>query len=341
MSSNIQTKIAEDEYMEGEVMAYLTVEHQSQLNKSGILTDLGVASERCSPGNSSKLYGYEVGPANQLSNDEVAGLVQCIQRARKAAEHPHKPGNRQLIEEGERAKRQLIEANLRLVVYIARRYKGLGMDMMDLVQEGNLGLMHAVEKFDHSKGYKFSTYATWWIRQGITRALADQARMIRMPLYKVEEMKRLARIQQSLQQGLESEPTLEDLAMQMELSVRKVTELLAMTQEPVSLDLPRRVGEDELPMSDLLEDDPTYSPEWVVITQTLQGQVKDLLSGLTPRERSVIQLRYGLDGYHEHSLKEIGRKLNLSHETVRQVENRVLRKLDSLGRTRNLDDFLG
>lgn len=289
-----------------------------------------------------KLYSDEIGRVELLSSEEVVSLAQRVERGRVAAEQrPKQPGQQQCIEDGERAKRRLIEANLRLVVHVARRYRGLGTDLMDLIQEGNLGLMHAVEKFDYRKGYKFSTYAIWWIRQAIARALTEQARMIRVPLHKMEKIKRLARVRQRLQQGLEAEPTLEDLAEHMELDVRQVIDLLTMTQETISLDRPRRVSEDELlPLSDLLEDDPSYSPECVVITQTLEAQVRDLLANLTEREREVIQLRYGLDGSREHTLHEVGRKLGLSHETVRQVETRSLRKLDPLSRTRKLDDFL-
>src|SRR6266852_1161768 len=292
--------------------------------------------------NSARLYSDEISRVDLLSAEEVISLAQRIERGRAASADLRQPGHKELIKEGEKAKRQLIEANLRLVIHIARRYRGLNLDLMDLIQEGNLGLIHAVEKFDYRKGYKFSTYATWWIRQYIVRALTEQARIIRVPLYKVEKMKQLSRVRQRLQQGLEGEPTLEDLAGHMDLSIQQVIDLLIMTQtqEPLSLDIRRKVGEDELPLSDLLEDDAIYSPERVVITQTLEAQIRDLLASLTPRERKVIELRYGLDGDRAHTLHEAGRKLGLSHEAVRQLESRALRKLDPLSRNRKLDDFL-
>jgi RNA polymerase primary sigma factor len=292
--------------------------------------------------NTARLYSDEISRVDMLSTEEVICLGQRIERGRAAADNPMQPGHRELIKEGEKAKRQLIESNLRLVIHIARRYRGLNLDLMDLIQEGNLGLIHAVEKYDYRKGYRFSTYATWWIRQYIARALTEQAHMIRVPLYKVERMKQLTCAQQRLQQGLQGEPTLEELAAHMELSIQQVIELLRMNhaQEPLSLDIRRKVGEDELPLSDLIEDNAVDSPERVVITQTLEVQIRDLLKSLTPRERKVIQLRYGLDGGREYTLQEAGRKLGLSHEAIRQLESRALRKLDPLSRDRKLDDFL-
>ncbi|HEV2653647.1 MAG TPA: sigma-70 family RNA polymerase sigma factor [Ktedonobacteraceae bacterium] len=294
---------------------------------------------------SSRFYRYEIGQVDLLSTEEVTRLAQRIERGKAAKRQRNNPFPRSSrdTEDAAEAKRQLIEANLRLVLHLARKYKGFGVDLMDLVQEGNLGLMHAVEKFDYRKGYKFSTYATWWIRQYITRALAEQANMIRVPLYKVEEMKRLGRIRRRLQQdGITTgEPTLEALANQMEISVQQVISLLSTNQETVSLDMPRKGGEDEVSLSDMLEDDPSYSPERVVISQTLSTHIHDLLDELTLRERRVLQLRYGLNGGSEHSLTETGKKLGLSHEAVRQVEFRALRKLDHPCRSQMLQDFLG
>jgi RNA polymerase primary sigma factor len=308
----------------------------------GVRERIDVEGERLRANDPSRLYRDEVGHADLLTSEEVIRLAQCIERGRAAAARPRQPGHQELIEAGERAKQRLIEANLRLVIHVARRYKGFETDLMDLIQEGNLGLIHAVEKYDYRKGYKFSTYAIWWIRQAITRALTEQAQMIRVPLYKMEKIKRLTKARQDLEQGLEKEPTLEDLAEGMDVSVEQVIDLLMMVQaqDPLSLDIKRRVGEDEVPLSDLLEDDQVNSPERIVIAQTLEVLIRELLNDLTPRERSVIRLRYGLDDGHEHTLNEVGRKLGLSHEAVRQIESRALKKLDPLSRKRKLEEFL-
>jgi len=332
----------EGKMIEARIVEKRPEKRPDQFEKLYALVSLTGAPDRTSLNDASRMYRDEIGRVDLLSNEEVICLAQRIARGRAAAERPRQPGHQQLIEEGEKAKSKLIEANLRLVIYVARKYKGLDLDMMDLIQEGNLGLMHAVEKYDYTKGYRFSTYAIWWIRQAITRALTEQTRMIRVPLHKMEKMKQLARIQQRMWQGLEVEPTVEELAEQMDLSVQQIIDLLVITksQEPLSLDIRRKVGDDDLPLSDLLEDDQTNSPEQIVITQTLEAQIRDLLQSLTPRERQVIRYRYGLDGDREHTLHEVGRKLGLSHEAVRQVECRALRKLDPLSRDRKLEEFL-
>ncbi len=341
------------------------MQHPGLLSKTGS-EELRIQAdpETLSLSDTTRFYRYEIGQVEMLSSEEITRLAQCIERGKQVKGRKQRGqrvlqglhGQRsssigsdygRLLEENRAlqaandARQQMIEANLRLVLHIARKYRGFGVDLMDLVQEGNMGLMHAVEKFDYRKGYKFSTYATWWIRQYITRALAEQAHTIRVPLYKVEEIKRLGRIKRRLQNSDEHEPTLERLAEQMEVSVQQVIELLSTHQETISLDMPRKGGDDETSLSEILEDDPQYSPERVVITETLKAQVQELLCYLTPRERMVLQLRYGLDGGHEHSLTEAGRKLGLSHEAVRQVEFRALRKLDHPSRSRMLQDFLG
>ena len=314
--------------------------------------------EALSLNDSTRFYRYEIGQVNLLSAERVKQLAEQIESARTKMGVTKKRGLPRLPREsrdlrGEKeleavreecdAKRELIEANLRLVMHIARKYRGFGVDLMDLVQEGNIGLMHAVEKFDHKKGYRFSTYATWWIRQYITRALIEQAHLIRVPLYKVEEIKRLGRVKRRLQQehGMENEPTLEELAHQMEVSVQQIIELLSTNRETISLDMPRKGGDEDICLSDVLEDDPMYSPERIVLSQTLQEHIRGLLECLSQRERRVLQLRYGLDGNGEHSLSETGKKLGLSHEAVRQLEFRALRKLDYPSRSQRLQDFLG
>ena len=287
-----------------------------------------------------RLYRDDIGRVDLLSNEEVMRLAQRMARGRAAASNPRLPGHRQLIEEGEQARRQLIEANLRLVLYVARKYRGLDLDLMDLIQEGNLGLMHAVEKFDPTLG-SFSTYAMWWIRQAVTRSILEQTRMIRVPQHKMEKMKRLERLRQQCWRNQETEPSLSDLAEQMDLSQQQVIDLLvlARSQEPLSLDLRRQMGEDDIPLGDLLEDDPAHAPEQIVLDQALATRLQDLLAGLTLRERQVIRYRYGLDGMREHTLQATGRKLGLSHEAVRQIEARALLQLAQ--RSEDLRVYLG
>lgn len=290
-----------------------------------------------------KFYRYEIGQVDLLSAEEVTELAQRIKRSKGKQQercYPPRPERKSdELEEAREAKNKLIEANLRLVVYIAKKYGGFGMDMMDIVQEGNLGLMHAVEKFDHTRGYKFSTYATFWIRQYITRALAEQAHTIRVPLYKVEAMKRLARVRRALLQEHETEPTLEALATQMEITVQEVITLLSTAHETVSLDV--RKSDEDVSLGEMLEDNSVYLPEQAVMTQTLKEHIHDLLKYLTPRERKVLELRYGLNEGYEHSLTATGKKVGLSHEAVRQVEFRALNKLDRRCRDKMLQDFLG
>jgi RNA polymerase primary sigma factor len=289
---------------------------------------------------SMRFYRYEIGQVHLLSAEEVTTLARRIEQSGGGRKRRDPYCAVEETEESRQAKHLLIESNLRLVVYIANKYKWFGVDLMDLVQEGNLGLMHAVEKFDHTRGYRFSTYAIWWIRHYITRAVAQQAHIIHVPLYKVEEIKRLARVHRRLMDNQEAEPTLEELARHMGISVQQVISLLSTTRETVSLDMPRRGGDDENSLKEQLEDNPTYAPEWEVMSQTLREQIKDLLSRLKPKERAVLVLRYGLDGGKEHSLTETGKLLGISHETARQAERRALGKLNRLCSSKMLQDFL-
>lgn len=309
-----------------------------RIGKSDDGTALQTEQELYCLRDSKYLYKHEIGRVQQLSADEVVFLGQRMERA-KVEEGKVKP-DRRIIEDGEEAKRQLIEANLRLVVSIARKYVGLGMDLMDLVQEGNIGLIHAVEKFDYRLGYKFSTYATWWIRRAMSHALAGQAHAIRVPLYKKEEIKRLALTRRRLQQNLEREPTVEDMAHEMDLNVQQVIALLIASEDTVSLDVVSDNTEDEQAIKDTLEDDSIYAPEQVAVKHMLETYVQELLADLNPNERRIISLRYGLAGTHEHSLKEVGKKLGVTHEAIRQVETKALRKLAGPSRSRMLYDFL-
>jgi RNA polymerase primary sigma factor len=288
-----------------------------------------------------QLYRQDIHRVELLSPEEVVHLAQRIERGRLAQQSPPAAEyNRHLIEDGEEAKRQLIEANLRLVVSIARKYVGLGLDLMDLIQEGNIGLIHAVDKFDYRKGCKFSTYASWWIRQAITNALSEQGRTIRVPSYKITESKRLSNIWQQLEQDMEGNATLEDLAAKMSMSVEQVTTLLTLQHGIISLDTLCGDADDRPQLDDILEDDSSDDPERLVIKQHLEAQVQELLVRLTSRERLVIQLRYGLCGCQEHTLSQASKRLGFSHETVRQLEIRALNKLNKLSYVRKLDEFL-
>ena len=268
-----------------------------------------------------RMYLKEIGKVPLLSAEEETELAKRM-------------------EEGdEQAKKKLAEANLRLVVSIAKRYVGRGMLFLDLIQEGNLGLIKAVEKFDYNKGYKFSTYATWWIRQAITRAIADQARTIRIPVHMVETINKLIRISRQLIQELGREPTAEELAQEMLMPVDKVREIMKIAQEPVSLETP--IGEEEdSHLGDFIPDDDIPAPADAAAYTLLQEQLKDVLNTLTDREKKVLRLRFGLDDGRARTLEEVGREFKVTRERIRQIEAKALRKLRHPSRSKKLKDFL-
>jgi RNA polymerase primary sigma factor len=268
-----------------------------------------------------RMYLKEIGRVDLLSAEEEIQLAKRIETG------------------DEEAKRRLAEANLRLVVSIAKRYVGRGMLFLDLIQEGNMGLIKAVEKFDYRKGYKFSTYATWWIRQAITRAIADQARTIRIPVHMVETINKLIRVQRQLLQDLGREPTPEEIAEDMDLTPDKVREILKIAQEPVSLETP--IGEeDDSHLGDFIEDQDATSPSEHAAYELLKEQLEDVLDTLTDREENVLRLRFGLDDGRTRTLEEVGKVFGVTRERIRQIEAKALRKLRHPSRSKRLKDFL-
>ncbi len=287
-----------------------------------------------------RMYLREIGRVPLLTAEEEVRLAQRMERGKlERAKAEQNKTTRRYIEDGEEAQRRLTEANLRLVVSVAKKYIGRGMSLLDLIQEGNIGLIRAVEKFDYTKGYKFSTYATWWIRQAITRAIADQARTIRIPVHMVETINRLIRISRRLLQDLGREPTSEEIAEQMEISAEKVREIIKVSQEPVSLETP--IGEeDDSHLGDFIEDHTALAPAEAASHQLLKEQVEDVLESLTERERKVLQLRFGLDDGRSRTLEEVGKEFHVTRERIRQIEAKALRKLRHPSRSRKLKDYL-
>lgn len=268
-----------------------------------------------------KMYLKDIGRVPLLSADDEIELARKMQ------------------EGDEEAKKKLSEANLRLVVSIAKRYVGRGMLFLDLIQEGNLGLMKAVEKFDYQKGFKFSTYATWWIRQAITRAIADQARTIRIPVHMVETINKLTRVSRLLTQKYGREPTPAEIAKEMNISEERVREIQKIAQDPVSLETP--IGEEEdSHLGDFIEDETTVTPSDSVSTTMLKETLLSVLNSLTPREEKVLRLRYGVDDGRPRTLEEVGKEFNVTRERIRQIEAKALRKLRHPSRSKHLKDFL-
>lgn len=299
----------------------LSAESQREA-ETDVVEDDTALSSNTKINDSVRMYLKEIGRVPLLSADEEVALALRIQ-------------------EGDtEAKQELAEANLRLVVSIAKRYVGRGMQFLDLIQEGNMGLMKAVEKFDHTKGFKFSTYATWWIRQAITRAIADQARTIRIPVHMVETINKLVRVQRQLLQDLGREPTPEEIGAEMDLPTEKVREILKIAQEPVSLETP--IGEeDDSHLGDFIEDDNATSPADHTAYALLKEQLDEVLEQLTDREENVLRLRFGLDKNGEiRTLEQVGQVFGVTRERIRQIEAKALRKLRHPSRSKQLKDFL-
>ena len=291
-------------------------EEEVELDKIDLSVPEGVSIE-----DPVRMYLKEIGKVPLLSAEEEIELAKKMEQG------------------DENAKKRLAEANLRLVVSIAKRYVGRGMLFLDLIQEGNLGLIKAVEKFDYRKGYKFSTYATWWIRQAITRAIADQARTIRIPVHMVETINKLIRVSRQLLQELGREPTPEEIAKEMDMSVERVREILKISQEPVSLETP--IGEEEdSHLGDFIQDDNVPVPADAAAFTLLKEQLVEVLSTLTDREQKVLRLRFGLDDGRARTLEEVGKEFNVTRERIRQIEAKALRKLRHPSRSRKLKDYL-
>ena len=291
-------------------------EEEIELDKIDLSVPEGVSIE-----DPVRMYLKEIGKVSLLTADEEIELAKRMEQG------------------DEEAKKRLAEANLRLVVSIAKRYVGRGMLFLDLIQEGNLGLMKAVEKFDYQKGFKFSTYATWWIRQAITRAIADQARTIRIPVHMVETINKLIRVSRQLLQELGREPTPEEIAEEMKMPVDRVREILKISQEPVSLETP--IGEEEdSHLGDFIQDDNVPVPADAAAFTLLKEQLIEVLGTLTEREQKVLRLRFGLDDGRARTLEEVGKEFNVTRERIRQIEAKALRKLRHPSRSRKLKDYL-
>ena len=292
------------------------LEEEETVEDTGAYLDDDIADD------SVRLYLREIGKIPLLSSEDELALAQRV-----------KTGD-------QLAKDQMAEANMRLVVSIAKRYVGRGLDLLDLIQEGNTGLLRAVEKFDPDKGFKFSTYATWWIRQAITRAIADQARTIRIPVHMFETINKLLRTQRRLTQELNREPTNEEIAKAMELEVDKVEHIMKIKQDITSLDASIRDDEEDSVLSDFIEDEDTVTPEESATGQLLKEQVKDMLAALTDREQKIIKMRFGLDDGKSHTLEEVGQEFSVTRERIRQIEAKALAKLRKHRDAKKLHDYI-
>ncbi len=292
------------------------IDEEEAVEDTGAYLDDDIADD------SVRLYLREIGKIPLLSSEEELALAQRVKKGEQLA------------------KDQMAEANMRLVVSIAKRYVGRGLDLLDLIQEGNTGLLRAVEKFDPDKGFKFSTYATWWIRQAITRAIADQARTIRIPVHMFETINKLLRTQRRLTQELNREPTNEEIAKAMELDIDKVEHIMKIKQDITSLDASIRDDEEDSVLSDFIEDEDTVTPEESATGQLLKEQVKDMLAALTDREQKIIKMRFGLDDGKSHTLEEVGQEFSVTRERIRQIEAKALAKLRKHRDAKKLHDYI-
>ena len=345
-------KISNDDDVDDDII--LDDEDEVEVEKIDLSVPEGVSVE-----DPVRMYLKEIGKVPLLSADEEIELAQNMEDGAVATEKINVLKGRldgaseeekaeikeeiktlqRDVDKGADAKKRLAEANLRLVVSIAKRYVGRGMLFLDLIQEGNLGLIKAVEKFDYKKGYKFSTYATWWIRQAITRAIADQARTIRIPVHMVETINKLIRVSRQLLQELGREPSPEEIAKEMNMPVERVREILKISQEPVSLETP--IGEEEdSHLGDFIKDDNVPVPADAAAFTLLKEQLEEVLGTLTEREQKVLTLRFGLEDGHTRTLEEVGKEFNVTRERIRQIEAKALRKLRHPSRSRKLKDYL-
>ena len=295
---------------------------EDEMEEEDVAADTAVYLDDDVADDSVRLYLREIGKIPLLSAEEELALAQRVVKGDKDA------------------KDKMAEANMRLVVSIAKRYVGRGLDLLDLIQEGNTGLLRAVEKFDPDKGFKFSTYATWWIRQAITRAIADQARTIRIPVHMVETINKLLRTQRRLTQELNREPTNEEIAKAMEIDIDKVEHIMKIKQDISSLDASIRDDEEDSVLADFIEDEDTVSPEESATGQLLKEQVKDMLSALTEREQKILKLRFGLEDGKSHTLEEVGQEFSVTRERIRQIEAKALAKLRKHRDAKKLHDYI-
>ncbi len=343
-NNNVDVKMPDDDADDDEII--LDDEDDIDIEKIDLSVPDGVGLE-----DPVRMYLKEIGKVPLLSAEEEINFAQKMElgnemrkqlediQAFKALSREEQREIKRAIDQGEMAKKRLAEANLRLVVSIAKRYVGRGMLFLDLIQEGNLGLIKAVEKFDYRKGYKFSTYATWWIRQAITRAIADQARTIRIPVHMVETINKLVRVSRQLLQELGREPSPEEIAAAMDIPVERVREIQKISQEPVSLETP--IGEEEdSHLGDFIQDDNVPVPAEAAASTLLKEQLVEVLSTLTEREQKVLRLRFGMDDGRARTLEEVGKEFNVTRERIRQIEAKALRKLRHPSRSRKLKDYL-